>query len=202
MSSVVLQTEPVYNKCNDLLDGVCVLRSTIEQFFNNREFKHKELAEMFPCDYQLVIGNAEITIPHDQATPEITLQRSDVELKAINPQSIMGFKGSVVQPGFSLIFEIKTPYYKMTEMMAMELGEFLITFTPYFHQFNLNLASVVCGQTKLFRDTTPNYYFSKVTVNASIPLTTWRYTQTESILRSISTTLNIRGSDYPLTSLN
>lgn len=196
---IVLQTIPTYDKCRDPLDGVCVLRGMVEQFFNLRQFRHESLAEMIPCDFEFRVGNAVTTIPSDQALPEITMTRSDIEFKNLNPQMLNAFGGTVVQPGFSLIFEIKTPYYKMTEMMAVELSEFLGTFTPFLHQFNLNLASITCGQTKLFRETTPNYYFAKVTVNGSVPLTVWTYKETESILRSISLTLNISGgADAPV----
>lgn len=201
-NNIVLQKLPEFTTCRDILDGVCVLRSMVEQFFNTREFKHESLADMIPCDFQFRVGNAVTTIPSDQALPEITMTRSDVQLQNINPQPINGYPGTVAQPGFSLIFEIKTPYYKMTEMMCLELGEFLLTFTPFLHQFSLNLAGVTCGQTKLFRESTPNYYFAKVTVNASVPLTVWTYKQTESILRSIVLSLNIRGGDNPPTPLN
>ena len=90
----------------------------------------------------------------------------------------------------------------MTEYMALELSQFLITFTPIMRNYNLNLSGVTCGTTKQFRDSTPNYFFSRVSVNAGVPLTVWQYKATDTILRSVSLSLKIRGGDmepYALT---
>ena len=200
MSDEVLQRMPEKNTCTDTYDGICVLRAAAEQFFNNKDFVHPELADMFPCDYELVIGNAVTSIPSAKALPEVTMKRSDIVLK--QQAQFSGINGAVVVPTFTLDFEIKTPSYRMTELRAQELSRFIATFTPYFRGYNLTIGSVVCGATQHFREASPNYYFATVRVSAGIPITQWTYSENASILRSITVALNIRGGAEPPIVLN
>lgn len=193
MADIVHQQLPEKNSCKDILDGVCVLKGAVEQFFNNREFTRQALADMFPCNYELRIVNAETSIPAAQALPEIAMSRSDIHFGTPAKYALSAQGGAITHPSLTVTFEIKTASYRMTEYMALELSQFLIAFTPLLREANLYLADVTCGVTKQFRDTTPNYFFSKVSVNAGVPLTTWNYSATDTILRSVSLNLNIRG---------
>ena len=197
---IVLQQLPAKNTCYDLFDGMCMLTSAVEQFFNNREFTHPELADMFPCDYELFVKNAVTSIPSSISLPEVTVKRSDI---VITPKAqYSGLNGQVVAPTMTVEFEIKTQAYRMTEMMAQELAKFLATMTPVFRGFNICLSTVVCGATQHFRENTPNYFFAKVSVNAGMQLAAWTYQSTDSILRSIQLTLNIRGGAEAPIALN
>ena len=201
MTEEVIKQEPeIPDYCLDMLDGICVLQGAVEGFFNGGDFVHPRLAEMLPCDGTLRVVNAETSIPENLSLPSIAMSRSDItiENKALfaEPQT------SVAKPTMTLSFEIKTNNYRTTEYMAWELSQFLMTFTPFFRNYNLYLSTVVCGATKAFRDSTPNYFFSKVNVNAGVPLTKWQYESTESILRSIELNLKIRGGDMEPVTLN
>ena len=192
-NEVVLQQPTEHPYCLDMLDGVCVLKGAVEGFFNGGDFVHEQLAKILPCDGSLRVVNAETSIPDNVALPSIAMSRSDIIIQpksAYNPDN-----STVVHPTMTLSFEIKTANYRTTEYMALELSQFLTTFTPYFRNYSLFLSTVTCGATKQFRDTTPNYFFSKVSVNAGVPLTRWQYTSEESILRSISLNLKIQGGD-------
>lgn len=190
---VVLQQPNKQEYCLDMLDGVCVLQGAVEGFFNGGDFVHEQLADILPCDGTLRVVNAETSIPDNRAMPSIAMSRSDIIMQNVAPYAKE--KTSVVHPSMTISFEIKTPNYRTTEYMALELSQFLITFTPFFRQYNLYLSTVTCGATKQFRDTTPNYFFAKVSVNAGVPLTKWQYESTESILRSISIRLNLEGGE-------
>ena len=194
---VVLQKLPEKSVCYDLFDGMCALTSAVEQFFNNKEFTHPELVDMFPCDYELTVKNAVTSIPSAVALPEVTVRRSDI---VIVPKSqYSGLQGAVVGPTMTIEFEIKTQTYRMTELMAQELAKFLTTMTPVFRDYNICLATVVCGATQHFRENTPNYFFAKVSANTGMPLSAWKYKSTDSILRSIQLSLNIRnGAEAPI----
>ena len=192
-NEVVLQTAPEFNRCGGILDGVCVLQEVVEQFLNSRQFVNSDLADRLPCDFEFVIGNAETTTPAELATPEITMKRSDLTLRNPAPNPLMPVGSSVVQPSFSISFEIKTAYFKLSELLTLELGQFIYTIGPCMRQYNLNIATVVCGSVQKKRDTTPNYYFSTVTVNASVPMLTWRYPGIDAILRSIDLKVKIQG---------
>ena len=194
---IVLQQLPEKSTCYDLFDGMCMLTSAVEQFFNNKEFTHPELADMFPCDYELTVKNAVTSIPSAVSLPEVTVKRSDI---VISPKSqYSGLQGAVVAPTMTIEFEIKTQAYRMTELMAQELAKFLATLTPVFRSYNICLSTVVCGATQHFRENTPNYFFAKVSVNAGMPLATWTYQSTDSILRSIQLSLNVRnGASAPI----
>lgn len=194
MDPVVLQTPPKFDRCANILEGICILQETVEEFLNSRQFQNPALADMLPCDFEFIIGNAETTIPAELANPEITLKRSDLQLNVINPNPLTAFGSTVAQPNLSLEFEIKTAYYRLSEALTLELGQFLLVVAPYIRQYNLNLANVICGSVHRSRDTTPDYYFSKVTVNASIPITTWKYPVIDGILRSISLNVKINGA--------
>ena len=170
MADVVLQQPPQKNACSDILDGVCVLKGAVEQFFNNREFTRPALADMFPCNYELRIVNAETSIPSAKALPEIAMGRSDIVFKTPAKFGLSAQGGAITHPVLTVTFEIKTPNYRMTEYMALELSQFLAAFTPLLRSSNLYMANVTCGVTKQFRDTTPNYFFSKVSVDAGVPL--------------------------------
>lgn len=193
MESVILQTAPKPDPCAGILDGICVLQETVESFLNARQFRNAQLADLLPCGFEFIIGNAETSIPAEKALPEITMKRSDLALKPVNPNNLANFGSAVAQPTFSIEFEIKTAYFKLSEMLTLELGQFLLVIAPYIRQFNLNLAGVICGAVHRNRETTPDYYFSKVTVNASIPLTAWKYPVIDDILRSISINLKMNG---------
>jgi len=197
---IVLQQPTGKEFCGDILDGICVLQGAVEGFFNGKDFIHPQLAEMLPCDGSLRVVNAETSIPDSLSLPSIAMSRSDIQLenKALFPQD----RTSVAKPAMTLTFEIKTNNYRTTEYMAMELSQFLMTFTPFFRAYNMYLSTVVCGATKAFRDSTPNYFFSKVSVNVGIPLIRWQYESTDSILRSIELNLQIRGGDMEPFTLN
>lgn len=194
MPEDIIQQEPTTpDYCLDMLDGVCVLQGAVEGFFNGGDFVHTQLAEILPCDGTLRVVNAETSIPENLSLPSIAMSRSDIliENKALYAEA----RTSVAKPTMTLTFEIKTNNYRTTEYMALELSQFLITFTPFFRNYNLYLSNVTCGATKAFRDSTPNYFFSKVSVNAGVPLTKWQYESTDSILRSIELSLHIRGGN-------
>lgn len=197
---VVLQELPKKTKCYDLFDGMCVVVSAAEQFFNNKDFVHPELADMFPCDFELVIHNAVTSIPSAKAFPEVTVARSDIVIKPYAQYS--GVQGAVVGPTTTITFEIKTQNYRMTELMAQELAMFLSTLTPYFRQYNICMSTVVCGATQHFRENTPNFFFAKVSVTAGMPLTMWTYSSLDSILRSMTLSLRIRGGAEAPIALN
>ena len=145
MESVILQTAPKPDPCAGILDGICVLQETVESFLNARQFRNAQLADLLPCGFEFIIGNAETSIPAEKALPEITMKRSDLALKPINPNNLANFGSAVAQPAFSIEFEIKTAYFKLSEMLTLELGQFLLVIAPYIRQFNLNLAGVICG---------------------------------------------------------
>ena len=187
---VVFAQPPEHDYCLDMLDGVCVLQGAVEGFFNGGDFVHAQLADILPCDGTLRVVNAETSIPENLALPSIAMSRSDIIME--NKAPYAADKTSVVHPSMTLSFEIKTNNYRTTEYMAVELSQFLITFTPFFRQYNLYLSTVTCGATKQFRDTTPNYFFSKVSVNAGVPLTKWQYESTEGILREVGVSLKIK----------
>lgn len=199
-SEIVLQQLPAKDVCYDLFDGMCVLTSAVEQFFNNKEFTHPELADMFPCDYELFVKNAVTSIPSSLSLPEVTVKRSDIVIAQKSQYS--GIQGSVVAPTMTIEFEIKTQTYRMTELMAQELAKFLATMTPVFRNYNICLSTVVCGATQHFRENTPNFFFAKVSATAGMPLAAWTYASTDSILRSIQFTLNIRGGAEAPIALN
>lgn len=190
---VILQQPATKNYCLDMLDGVCVLQGAVEGFFNGGDFVHEQLASLLPCDGTLRVVNAETSIPENRAMPSIAMSRSDIIMQ--NKALYSEDRTSVVNPAMTLSFEIKTANYRTTEYMALELSQFLVTFTPFFRNYNLYLSTVTCGATKQFRDSTPNYFFAKVSVNAGVPLTKWQYESTDSILRSITLRLNVQGGD-------
>lgn len=192
-NSVVLQAPPEFDKCVGLLDGLCVLQQVVEKFLNARQFHNPQLAPLLPCDFEFVIGNAETSVPAEFATPDITMRRSDLQLNPIAPRPLNNFGASVSQPTFSVDFEIRSAYYKLSEMLTLELGQFLTTFAPYMRQFNINIGSIVCGSVQRQRENTPDFYFSKVTVNAALPLTAWPYPIIGDILRSVSINVTIQG---------
>lgn len=197
---IVLQEPSSHNYCLDMLDGVCVLQGAVEGFFNGKDFVHQQLADMLPCDGTLRVVNAETSIPDNLSLPAIAMSRSDIQIE--NKALFSEARTSVAKPTMTLSFEIKTNNYRTTEYMALELSQFLITFTPFFRNYNLYLSTVICGATKAFRDSTPNYFFSRVSVNAGVPLTKWQYESTDSILRSIELNLRVRGGDVEPVTLN
>ena len=151
MADVVLQQSPKPEFCRDIFDGICVLKGAVEQFFNNREFTREALADMFPCNYELKIVNAETSIPSAVATPEIAMGRSDILFARM---ALYGGRPNETtnHPTVTIYFEIKTPNYRMTEYMALELSQFLLAFTPILRNYNLCLSNVTCGVTKQFRE--------------------------------------------------
>lgn len=198
---IVYQEPPTHDYCLDILEGVCVLKSAVEGFFNGKDFVHPGLADMLPCDGSLRVVNAETSIPDSLSLPSIAMSRSDIIFE--NKASFAVPRTNVAKPAMTLTFEIKTNNYKTTEYMAVELSQFLVVFTPFFREYNLYLSTVTCGATKAFRDSTPNYYFAKVSVNAGVPLTVWQYESTDSILRSVELNFKIRGGDMePVTITN
>lgn len=164
-----------------------LIKHAIEYHFTKREFILPELAQIFPAKASVELHDGNVGTPTEDAHILVSYSRGDYVLDTA-PYSTLtpSMNTCPIALKVSVILDIDTPGYYLTELMGLEIGLWLQAIRQGIRaDTGIDMNSVVVKPTQENHEANPGFYHTQIMFNIFIQHIELQTNYSADILRSV-----------------